>query len=263
MDLQLGGKVALVTAASEGLGLACALRLAAAGCRVGICARHADVLAEAGREISRRTSGEVCAIPADLTVPDQVERFVADACERLGPVDILVANTGHVPYGGLEDLDEASWYEAFDLILMSAVRLARLTVPIMRRQGAGDMVFITSAVVREPATRLLLSNVLRVGVAALAKSLSRELGPHNIRVNSVAPGYFDTGRVRRRIDEVVVNEGVPRVDAARRVAGDVPLGRIGDAEELADLVAFLVSRRAAFLNGNTIQIDGGSTRGVF
>jgi len=120
-----------------------------------------------------------------------------------------------------------------------------------------------SAVVREPAARLLLSNVLRLGVAALAKSLSRELASHNIRVNSVAPGYFDTGRVRRRIDEVVVNEGVPRVDAARRIAGDIPLGRIGDAEELADLVAFLVSRRAAFLDGNTIQIDGGSTRGVF
>jgi 3-oxoacyl-[acyl-carrier protein] reductase len=262
MDLELRGKVALVTAASEGLGFACALRLATAGCQVGICARRADVLARAGREISRRTRADVCAVPADLTVPDQVERVVADVSGRFGRLDILVVNTGHVPYGGLEELDDAGWYQAFDLILMSAVRLARLTAPLMRAQGAGEMVFITSAVMKEPAPHLLLSSVLRVGVVALAKSLSRTLGPHNIRVNTVAPGYFDTGRVRHRIDDVMAQQHVPRATAARQVAGAAPLGRIGAAEELAELVAFIVSRRAAFLTGTTIQIDGGESRGL-
>jgi len=174
-----------------------------------------------------------------------------------------VVNTGHVSYGDLGDLEERDWYAAFELVLMSAVRLSRLVVPHMRAQGMGDMVFITSGTVREPAPRLVLSNVMRAGVAALAKSLSRELAPHNIRVNVVAPGYFDTGRVRRRIDEIARREGVAREAAALTVAGDVPVGRIGVADELAEVVVFLAGRRAAFLTGSTIQIDGGSARGLF
>lgn len=263
MDLELGGKVALVTAASEGLGFACALRLAEAGCRVAICGRRPDVLERARAKIERCTGRSVCAIPADLTRPEQIDAFVQEAYHRLGRLEVLVANPGgHIPYGGLEVLTEEQWYQAFDLILMSAVRLARLTVPLMRAQGAGDIVFITSSTVREPAPHLLLSNALQAGVAGLAKTLSRSLAPANIRVNVVAPGYFDTGRVRRRIDEIVERERVPRESAARQVAGEIPLGRIGAADELAELVTFLVSRRAAYLTGATIQIDGGSSRGL-
>ena len=260
-DLGLRGKAALVTAASEGLGLACALRLAEAGCRVAICGRRPDALDRAREEIERRGGGEVLSVPADLTNPEALERCVALAGERFGRLDILIVNSGHIAYGGLEDLSEAHWHEAFDLILMSAVRLSRLVVPRMRTQGSGDIVFITSAVVREPSPRLLLSNVMRVGVAALAKTLSRDLAPHDIRVNVVAPGYFDTGRVRKRIDEMA-REGTPREEAARQIAGDTPMGRIGQAEELAELVAFLASRRSGFLTGATIQIDGGSSRAL-
>lgn len=263
-DLGLQGKAALVTAASEGLGLACAVRLAEAGCRVAICGRRPDALDRAREEIERRAGAadEVLSVPADLTNPEALERCVALAGERFGRLDILIVNSGHIAYGGLEDLSEAHWHEAFDLILMSAVRLSRLVVPRMRAQGSGDIVFITSAVVREPSPRLLLSNVMRVGVAALAKTLSRDLAPHNIRVNVVAPGYFDTGRVRKRIDEMAEREGTPREEAARQIAGDTPMGRIGQAEELAELVAFLASRRSGFLTGATIQIDGGSSRAL-
>jgi 3-oxoacyl-[acyl-carrier protein] reductase len=261
-DLGLRGKAALVTAASEGLGLACAVRLAEAECRVAICGRHRDALDRARAEIERRTGVEVVGVPADLTDLEAIERCVRLVAERFGRLDVLVANTGHIAYGGLEDLSEDHWHEAFELILMSAVRLSRLVVPRMRAQGTGDIVFITSAVVREPSPRLLLSNVMRVGVAALAKTLSRDLAPHNIRVNAVAPGYFDTGRVRKRIDETAERDGTSREAAARAIAGDTPMGRIGRAEELAELVVFLASRRAAFLTGATIQIDGGSSRAL-
>jgi 3-oxoacyl-[acyl-carrier protein] reductase len=262
VDPTLRGKVALVTAASEGLGLACALGLAAAGCRVAICGRRPDVLARAAGEIQDRTGVEVYAVPADLARADQVEACVAQALRRFARIDVLVVNSGHIAYGGLDELDDDRWYEAFDLIVMSAVRLCRRIVPLMRAQGAGDIVFITSAVVREPSPHLLLSNVTRVGVAALAKSLSRTLAPHNVRVNTIAPGYFDTGRVRRRIDELVQRDGTSREAAARQIAGDVPLGRIGTAEELAELVVFVASRRSAYLTGATIQIDGGHSRSL-
>jgi 3-oxoacyl-[acyl-carrier protein] reductase len=261
-DPHLRGKAALVTAASEGLGFACALRLAEAGCRVAICGRRPDILERARSEIARRAGAEVCAVPADLTRPEQIEMFVAEARRQFARLDVLVVNTGHIAYGELEDLEEDRWYEAFELIVMSAARLSRMVVPVMRAQGAGDIVFITSAVVREPSPHLLLSNVMRVGVVALAKTLSRTLAPQNIRVNTIAPGYFDTGRVRHRIDEVMERERVPRESATRQVAGDIPAGRIGRAEELAELVTFIASRRAAFITGATIQIDGGSSRGL-
>jgi len=264
VDLHLREKVALVTASSEGLGFACALRLAEAGCQVAICGRRPDVLERAREEIERRTERPVTAIPADLTKPEQIDALFQEVPRRLRRLDVLVANPGgHVPYGGLEDLTEEQWYQAFELLLMSAVRLSRLAVPLMRAQGAGDIVFITSSTVREPPQHLLLSNALQAGVTGFAKTLSRSLASYNIRVNVVAPGYFDTGRVRRRIDDIVEREHVPRQSAALQVAGDVPLGRIGTAGELAELVTFLVSRRAGFLTGATIQIDGGSSHSLF
>lgn len=263
VDPRLRGKVALVTASSEGLGFACALRLAEAGCRVIMCARRANVLERARAEIEQRTGAAVHAIQADLTRPDQIDALVTQAHGHLGRLDILVTNPGgHVPYGGLGDLSDEQWHDAFDLLLMSAVRLARRVVPLMREQGMGDIVFLTSSTVREPPAHLLLSNALQAGVTGLAKTLSRTLAPDDIRVNVVAPGYFDTGRVRRRIDDIVERDRVPRVQAAVQVAGDIPLGRIGRAEELAELVVFLVSRRAAYLTGATIQIDGGGTRSL-
>lgn len=263
MDLGLKDRVALVTAASEGLGFACALKLAQAGCKVTICGRREALLQKAEKAIAAEAQAEVLAVRADLAKGEDLRVLVEAVQQRFGRVDILVANSGHIPYGGLLEIGEAEWYEAFDLLLMSMVRLGRLVIPIMQTQREGDVLFLTSAVAKEPTPHLLLSNVFRVGVVALAKSLSKRFAQDNIRVNAVTLGYFDTGRVRRRVDELVEKKGMSRIEAAREISGDIPLGRIGTAEECADLVAFLVSRRSEFLTGSTIQVDGGKSHGIF
>jgi 3-oxoacyl-[acyl-carrier protein] reductase len=259
MDLGLAGKAVLVTAASEGLGLACAERFAREGCRVAIAARRPTPLQAAEAALRAAGSPDVCALQADLVGPEQAEALPGRAAERLGGLEILVVNSGHVAYGGLADLSDAAWNEAFNLLLMSAIRLARGAVPLMRAAGGGDIVFLGSASIRRAPPHLLASTIMRLGVAGLAKTLARDLAPENIRVNLVAPGYFDTGRVRRRIDALVAEEGMDRAAAALRIAGDLPQRRIGDPAELADVVAFVASRRSAFLAGEVIAVDGAAT----
>lgn len=255
----LEGKVALVTASTDGLGFACALRLAEAGCAVAVCGRREDRVEAARAAIAERSGKAVVGVAADLRHADDIDRLFRRTLQALERLDILVVNSGHVPYGGLESHPDETWQEAFELLLMSAVRLARLAVPVMRSQGGGDIVFLTSSVVKEPKPHLLLSSVMRTGVAALAKTLSRTLAPDNIRVNTVAPGYFDTGRIRARLEELRTTQGLGSEEALRRVAGEIPQGRPGDPRELAELVAFLVSRRTAFLTGATIVVDGGAS----
>ena len=263
MNLELDGKVALVTAGSEGLGYACALQLARAGCAVAICARREDVLENAKNKIEAATGSDVLARSADIMKADEIEKFIESTYAKFGKIDILVANSGHIPYGGLFELKDHQWYEAFDLLLMSMVRLSRQIVPIMKKQGKGDIVFISSSAAREPSPHLILSNVLRVGVVSLAKTLATALALNNIRVNTITPGIFDTGRIRRRIDAAVEQEGIDRKTAERKIGGDIPLGRVGSADELAELVTFIASRRAEFLTGAAIQIDGGKAHGLF
>lgn len=262
MDLGLKGKIALVTAATEGLGLATAARLAAEGCEVAICGRRRHVMDAALAEIERRGGRRALGVLADLTRPGEIEPIVDAVVKAFGRLDILVVNAGHIPYGGIEDLTDSQWYEAFELLLMSAVRLTRRAVPVMRANGAGEIVFLTSASAREPSPQLLLSNVMRLGVTGLAKTIARTLAPDSIRVNVVAPGYFDSGRVRRRLDGLMAEHGISRSEATARVAGDIPLGRAGAPEELADLVAFVVSRRVEMLTGATLTVDGGRSRSI-
>ena len=264
MSLALEGKCALLTAASEGLGLASAMKIASEGGRVAICGRDPGKLEIARRKINAAAGQKAAiALRADLADREAIARLFGDALERLGRLDILVVNTGHMAYGTLESLEESDWYDAIELVLMSAVRLARLAVPQMRRQGEGDIVFITAAGTKEPAPHLVLSDTLRAGVTSLAKTLSRAVAGADIRVDVIAPGYFDTGRVRRRIDELVARDGLGRPEATQAIAGAVPLGRIGAAEELGELVAFVVSRRVGFLTGSTIVVDGGRSHGLF
>lgn len=263
MDLELEGKIALVTAATEGLGLACATRLVKAGCVVAICGRREQALAAARAKLSAENTRGVLATRADITDRRSVEHLVAEVRERFGRIDILVVNSGHVAYGGVEDLSEDQWNEAYQLLLMSAVRLTRLVVPIMRANKGGDIIFLSSATVREPPPHLLLSTVMRLGVLGLAKTLARALASENIRVNLVAPGYFHTGRIRERIETLMETEGLSREAATARIVGIVPAGRIGTAEEFSELVAFVASRKAGFMMGSTIAIDGAATHGLF
>lgn len=202
-------------------------------------------------------------IEADLARASDIERMIHGVIAEYGSLDILVANTGHVPYGGLFELNDDQWYESFNLLLLSMIRLARGAIPFMQARRRGDIVFIASAAVREPYEHLLLSNVLRPGVLNLAKSLSRRYARDNIRVNTITPGYFDTGRVRNRIDALVKEENLDRNNAALKVAGDIPWGCIGTSEEFAELVFFIASRKAEYITGATIQMDGGQSRGIF
>ncbi len=257
MTAPLLGRRALVTASSQGLGFAVARRLAAAGCATVISARSAGRLREAAAEIGAETGRTPIALAADLAVPAEVDAMAREAIAALGGLDLLVVNSGHIPYGSLEDLADEAWYGAFELLLMSAVRLCRTAVPALRAAGGGNIVFIGSATVRQPSPHLLLSSVMRLGVAGLAKTLSRALAPDGIRVNVVAPGYFGTGRVRRRIEEHVANGATPD-RAMQEVAGAIPLQRVGEPEELAELVAFLAEGRAGFLTGAHMVLDGGA-----
>lgn len=258
MSSTLHGRTALITASSEGLGLASAIKIAQAGARVAICGRDPTKLVKAKRAIDEASGHESSiAITADLTKAGDIERLVAETLRELGKIEIMVVNSGHMAYGTVEDLEEGAWYDAFELLLMSAVRLTRLVLPHMRRQNIGDIAYITAAGVREPSPQMVLSNAFRAGVSAMAKTVARAAAADNIRINVLAPGYFNTGRMPKRIDDVALREKISRNDAARRIAMDIPMGRFGEAEELAALVAFVVGRESRYLTGSTIVIDGG------
>jgi 3-oxoacyl-[acyl-carrier protein] reductase len=262
MSLGLDGKVALVTASSEGLGFACAARLAAEGCAVALCGRRADVLENARAKLAQ-DGRDVLAIVADLTDAGAIDHLFAQMKARFGRIDILVVNSGHVDYGGLEELTDAQWQSAYDLLLMSVVRTTRAAVPVMRAGKGGDIVILGSSTVKEPPPHMLLSSVMRLGVVGLAKTLARSLASDNIRVNVVAPGYFDTGRVSRRVRAVMAEKGITQAEAAAEMSGGLPAGRLGTPEELAELVAFVASRKAGFMTGAMMTIDGGGSRAVF
>jgi len=263
MDLGLQDKVAIVMAASKGIGRACASALAAEGARVTIGARGAQMLEETAQEIQRASGSRVLAVPTDVTRAGDVEAIVAATVREFGRIDILVNNAGGPPAGKFESFADAQWQAAFELNLLSTVRLVRLVVPHMRKTGSGRIITIVSTSVKQPIEGLLLSNAIRSGVVGLAKTLSVELAPDNITVNNVCPGRILTDRFRHiyHIAERV-QQGVSEEAALKEVARDVPMGRIGKPEELGAFVAFLASQQAAYITGTTIQVDGGLVRSL-
>jgi len=258
MDLGLKGKVALVTAASKGMGKACALGLAAEGARVAMCARTEADVQSAAAEIRRATGADVLAVAADVTRAEDVTRVVAATREAFGGVDVLVANCGGPPRGGLEEVTDQQWYGAFEVSVLSVVRLIREVVPSMRARRWGRILTIQSVSVKQPVDGLLLSNAVRPGVAGLAKTLSPELGRDNITINVVLPGRIMTDRFL----EGARRAGVPVEEYVRASAADVPLRRIGTPEEFASVVVFLASERASYVTGVALQVDGGVVRGI-
>lgn len=258
MDLGLKGKVALVTAASKGMGRACALGLAAEGARVMMCARSKADLLSAAEEVRGKTGGDVRAEVADVTKAEDVKTLVARTREAFGGIDILVANCGGPPRGGLWEMTDEQWYGAFDVSVLSVVRLIREVVPSMRERKWGRVLTIQSVSVKQPVDGLLLSNAVRPGVAGLAKTLAPELGAHNITINVVCPGRIMTDRFLSGARQA----GLPVEEYVKKSSAEIPLGRVGSPEEFANVLVFLASERASYVTGVVLQVDGGVVRGI-
>ena len=262
MDLGLQGKIAIVAAASKGLGKAVAMELANEGAEVAICARSAANLEKAAAEIRNRTGRAVFAQALDVTNYAGVQAFIAEVEKRYGRVDICVTNAGGPPAKKFLDISVDEWRAAVELTLMSTVFFAREVLPRMRKNRWGRLLTITSVSVKQPIDNLLLSNSIRAGVTGLAKTLANEFGADGITVNNVCPGYTLTERLGELADNMAKGAGSSRDAVLNQWAALIPLGRLATPEEFAALVAFLASERASYINGATIPVDGGWAKGL-
>lgn len=247
MDLQIAGKTALVTGASRGIGFAIAEGLVAEGVRVVIAARSQASL-DAATERLGQSGAEVFPLAADVSSAKGVRTLVDAARERAGGIDILVANAGGPPAGPAAELDDAAWARATELTLMSAVRLARATLPAMRERGWGRIVNVTSLSVKQPIAELTLSNAMRSAVTAFARTLANEVAHLGVTVNNVAPGYTATERLEQLFAD----------DYARaRLVASIPAKRFGEPHEIAAAALYLCSAQAGYVTGQTLVVDGG------
>jgi len=262
MDLGLKGKIAIVTASSRGIGRATAEILAAEGARITICARTAAAVASAAEQIRGRTGADVLALEADVTRAEDIERIVARTVEAYGTVNILVNNAGGPPAGTFDEMADAAWQAAFELTLLSVIRMTRTVLPHMRRSGGGAIINLQSTSVKVPLDNLILSNTIRTGVIGLAKSLSLELGRDKIRVNNVLPGAIMTDRQREMLARQSARSGKSVEEIVRLREAAIPLGRFGEPEDLGNMIAFLASDRARYVTGVTVQVDGGLARSL-
>jgi 3-oxoacyl-[acyl-carrier protein] reductase len=262
MDLMLNDKVILVTAASRGLGYATARMVAAEGARVVICSRTETSIETAADNLRTETGAEILPVACDVTKTRDIEHLRDAALRRFGRIDGLYINAGGPPTGQFLSLTPTDWEEASQLTIQSAVELAYAVVPVMREQAGGSILANTSVTVRHPLDGLILSNSLRLAVVGLVKSLSIELGPDNIRVNAIGPGWTRTERVeeilRARSEE---HQSTPE-EEAEKIAASVPLQRMADPEEYARVAAFLLSPASSYVSGVTLLVDGGMAKAV-
>ncbi len=243
--------MALITGGSDGLGLATARRLAEEGCKVAICARREDHLQAAAEGIAEATGAEVLAHRGDVSVPADIESFVAAAAERFGGIDIVINNAGKSAAASFEAVADEDWRSDFDLKVMGAVRLCRLTIPILRARGGGSILNATIVGAKAPPGAALPTTLSRAAGINLTKALANEYAPDNIRVNTICIGLLKSAQWDRRAGNRPVDELYDELSVK------VPLGRIGEAEDFADLAAFLVSARAAYITGVAVNLDGG------
>ena len=262
MDLGLKGKVALVAAASRGLGRAVAEELAAEGASLILCARGQSLLDDVCESLSAKVEGRVVAVAADVSVTADVERVVARGLERFGRIDILVTNGGGPPAGQFDNLSREAWGEATRLVLNSVIDFTRLVLPGMKERGWGRILNVTSIAVKQPVDNLMLSNSLRAAVTGFARTLANEVAAHNITVNNILPGYTCTERVEQLAAAIAAKEGITPAAVKARWEAEIPMRRLGEPREFAALAAFLVSERASYITGSSIAVDGGWIRSL-
>ncbi|WP_123536832.1 SDR family oxidoreductase [Halosimplex salinum] len=260
MDLRLDGSAALTTASSSGLGLASAKALAREGADVAVCGRTESHLESAEEELRSLGDGDVLAVQVDLTDRAEVEAYVEQVTEQFGGLDHVVMSAGGPPSGAFREMDDEDWYGAYDTLVMSAVWTTRFAYPHLSDSDQGSITAITSRSVQEVIDDLVLSNAVRRAVIGMVKTQAREFAPE-VRVNAVLPGAHETARIEELIEDGVERGEYDSYEEGLADKGSsVPLGRIGDPQELGDVVAFLASPRASFVNGTALPIDGGSMR---
>jgi 3-oxoacyl-[acyl-carrier protein] reductase len=262
MNLGLTGKVAMVAGASRGLGFAVARALAKEGVQVSLSSRKADAAEAAAKKIEHETGHHVLAMAVDVRSAEAIAQWHKATVDRWGGIDLLYPNSGGPPPGPALKFDDAAWQNAFELLLLSAVRMIRLAVPSMAARGGGAIVLPTSSAVKEPIANLSLSTVMRTSVSSLSKTLALELAPQRIRVNQLIPGRIHTDRV----DEIDLDNsqrlGISKEEQRKRVWSTIPLGRYGDPDGFAAAAVFLFSEAASYITGASLQVDGGLIRGI-
>ena len=262
METGLSGKVALVAAASKGLGRAIAEGFAAEGAALAICARGEDALTATRDAIARDTGATVHSIAADLSRAEDIDRVVSSTLERLGRIDVLVTNAGGPPAGPFEAHDWPAWQRAVELTLRSAVELTRAVLPGMRERRWGRVLHVTSLAVKQPIDGLMLSTSIRSAVTGFSRTLANEVAAEGITVNTILPGFMNTERVVELNRITAAREKIAVEEVERRVIQQIPTRRIGEPRELAALAVFLASERASYITGQSIAVDGGWIRGL-
>jgi 3-oxoacyl-[acyl-carrier protein] reductase len=257
MDLGLKDCRAFVAGASRGLGKACAKALADEGARVFICSRNADELARTAAEI-----GVAGYAAADVSQSGEVERVVAAAIAALGGLDCLITNAGGPPTASFEKAGDGDWDIAYQLNLMSAVRLIRAALPALKTSGRGRIVNLTGYGVKEPLSDLVVSDSIRAGVTVMAKTIATDLAPFSITVNNIAPGPIMTDRITEIFAARAKRSGTPADELLKRFAATIPVRRMGQPNEVGDLCAYLCSPQAGYITGQTIVVDGGINRSI-
>jgi 3-oxoacyl-[acyl-carrier protein] reductase len=262
VNLGLEGKLALVTAASGGLGYATAHALAEEGAVVALCSRDEERARDAAERIAGETGARVVGLAADVSSSESLERLFQAATAELGGLDILVCNAGGPPPGGFGKLGEAEWDRAYALTLQSVVRSVRLALPHLRSRGGGSILALASSSVKQPIPNLLLSNVFRPAVHGLCKTLALELAGDGIRVNVLSPGRIETERIQQLDQAQAERQGVPIEEVKAASLATIPFGRLGRPEEFGRVAAFLCSEAASYMTGGNILVDGGLVRSL-